>query len=76
MHKYFVIVQEVLECYNVIGEDQDDEDPRNLQVPKPEGEYAVEVIEIEYNVYVKPMRTHKVNIVTKDKPKFVNIGDY
>jgi len=27
---YFVTVQEVLECYNVVGEDQEDENPRNL----------------------------------------------
>jgi hypothetical protein len=27
-------------------------------------------------VYAKPLRMHKVNIGTEDKPKFANIGDY
>jgi hypothetical protein len=27
-------------------------------------------------VYAKPLRMHKVNIGTKDKPRFMNIGDY
>jgi hypothetical protein len=40
--KYSVTVQEVLECYNVVGEDQEDEDPRNLQIPETEGEHTVE----------------------------------
>jgi hypothetical protein len=30
---YFATNQEVLECYNVLGEDQEDEDSRNLQIP-------------------------------------------
>jgi hypothetical protein len=29
-HRYSTMVQEVLECYNVIGEDQEDEDPREI----------------------------------------------
>jgi hypothetical protein len=75
-HRSSVTVREVLECYNVIGEDQEDEDLRNLQIPKTEGEHTVEGPELESVVYAKPLRTCKVNIGIEDKPKFVNIGDY
>jgi hypothetical protein len=74
--RYSVTVQEVLECYNVVGEDQEDEDPRNLQVPETEGEHTVEGPELESVEYAKSLKTHKVNIGTKDNPKFTNIGDY
>jgi hypothetical protein len=33
-----MIVHELLECYNVAKEEQDEEDPRNVQVPETEGE--------------------------------------
>jgi len=47
-----------------------------MQVPDIEGESAVEGLELKIDVYVKPLRVHKVNIVTTKKPKFANIGDY
>jgi hypothetical protein len=68
-------VQEVLECYNIVGEDQEDEDLRNLQVPKTEGEHIVEGPEIEYLEYAKLLKMHKVNIGMKDNPNFANFGD-
>jgi hypothetical protein len=49
--RYFVTVQEVLECYNVVGEDQEDEDPRNFQVPETKGECTVEGLELESVMY-------------------------
>jgi hypothetical protein len=33
-----VTVEEVLHCYNVTEESQDEEDPRNLQISETEGE--------------------------------------
>jgi hypothetical protein len=45
-----------LECYNVAREDQEEEDPRNVKVPKTEGEHAIEGPKLEYFVYVKPLR--------------------
>jgi hypothetical protein len=41
-HRYFVMVREVLECYNVIGEYHEDEYLRDLQILETEGEYTVE----------------------------------
>jgi hypothetical protein len=52
-----VTVEEVLHCYNVVEEDQEDEDPRNLQIPETEGECAVEGPELESTIYAKPLRT-------------------
>jgi hypothetical protein len=60
----------------VAKEDHEDEDPRNFQVPETKGEHAVEGSEIEYIVYAKFLKTNKVNIDMKDKPKFKNIRDY
>jgi hypothetical protein len=31
---------------------------------------------LEYTTYVKPVKTHKVNIGTKEDPNFAQIGDY
>jgi hypothetical protein len=75
-HRESVTVHELLECYNVTEEDQEEEDPRNVQVPETEGEHTVVGPELESDAYVKPLRVHKVNIGTKEKPKFMNIGDY
>jgi hypothetical protein len=38
---FSVIVEEVLHYYNVVEEDKEDEDLRNLQMPKNEGECVV-----------------------------------
>jgi hypothetical protein len=63
--------------YNVIEENQEeDEDPINVQILETEGDFIVEGPQLEYIMYAKPLRMRKVNIGTKDKPKFVNIGDY
>ena len=75
-HRYFVIVHEILECYNFAKEYRDEEDPRNIQIPKTEGKCTVEGPELEFVVYAQPLRTRKVNIGTKENPKFVQIGDY
>jgi hypothetical protein len=36
-HNASMTVHKLLECYNVPQEDQDDEDPCNIQVPKTKG---------------------------------------
>jgi hypothetical protein len=43
---------------------------------KTKGEHAVEGPKLESVEYANPLRMHKVNIGTKDNPKFTNIGDY
>jgi hypothetical protein len=76
VHKESTTVHEIIECYNVTEEDQEEEYPRKVQLPETEGECTVEGPKLESNAYVKTLRVFKVNIGTKDKPNFVNIGDY
>jgi hypothetical protein len=33
VHRYFETIHEILECYNVVEEDQEDKHSRNLQIP-------------------------------------------
>jgi hypothetical protein len=47
-----------------------------VQIPETGGECAVEGPKIKKVIYAKPLRMRKVNIGTKEKPKFANIGDY
>jgi hypothetical protein len=73
-HRYYATIEKVLHCYNVIEEDkEEDEDPRNVQIPKTKGEHEIEGPKLESVVYEKPLRTRKVNICIEYKPKFVNI---
>jgi hypothetical protein len=77
VHIYTMKVGEFFHCYNVVEEDkEEDEDPRNVKIPKTEGECIVEGPQLELFVYAKPLRIHKVNIGVEDKPKFVKIIHY
>jgi len=64
-HRDSIIVHELLECYNVAKEEQDEEDPRNIKVPEIEGEHVVEGPELESVVYAQPLNTLKLNVGTK-----------
>jgi hypothetical protein len=75
-HRNSMTVHELLECYNVVKEEHDEEDPSNVKVPEIEGEGVVEGPEIEYVSYTQPINTLKVNIGTIENPNFVQIGDY
>jgi hypothetical protein len=76
MHKSSSTVIELLTCYNLTEQYQDEEDPRNVQVPENEGKHATEGLEPESNVYVKTLRVCKLNIGMIENPKFMNIGHY
>jgi hypothetical protein len=64
-HITSMIVHELLECYNVVKEEQDEEDPRNMQISEIEVEHTLEGLELEYVSYAQPLKTHKVNIESK-----------
>jgi hypothetical protein len=53
VHRANINVHELLECYNVAKEEQDEEDPRNVQVPKIEGERVVEGPYLESTTYTQ-----------------------
>jgi hypothetical protein len=71
-----MMVQKLLECYNVTKEEYEEEDPRNVQIPETEGTHAVEGPELASVAYTQPIKTKKVNIGTTKNPKFAQIGDY
>jgi len=75
-HRAYMIVHELLECYNVAKDEQYDEDPRNIEVPENEGERAVEGPNIESTTYAQSLKTKRVNIGTKENPKFAHTDDY
>jgi hypothetical protein len=41
VHRESAIVCELLECYNVTKDDQEEEDPINVQVPNTKGDRVV-----------------------------------
>jgi len=64
-HKDSMTIHELLECYNVAKEEQDEVDPRNIQVLKIEGECAVEGPNLEFVAYAQPLKIREVNIGIK-----------
>ena len=64
-------------CYNISGEPEDDDDMRNVNIPKSEGSHnIVATPNIPTDPMSQPLKICKVNIGTKENPKFANIGDY
>ena len=64
-----------MECYNVMGE-LDDDDPLNINIPNLEGISTVEGFGISNNQFLSPLKMNKVNSGSPKNPKFSNIGDY
>jgi hypothetical protein len=54
----------------------DEDDPRNIQITKIEGEREVESPYLELELFVAPIKVKKVNIGTTEYPKMAIIGDY
>jgi hypothetical protein len=74
--KAMMTFKKLLECYNVMKEEYEDEDPRNIQVPEIEGTCIVEGPELSSITYTQPITTKKVNIGTMKNPTFSQIGYY
>lgn len=64
-----------LECYNVAAKEEN-EDPRNIDIPKTEGQCEVQGPQIKNPDITASVKTKQVNIGTEAKPKFTKIGDY
>jgi len=64
-----------LECYNVTTEEED-EDPRKINIPEAEGHHEVEGPQIDNLDITMALKTRQVNIGTKVEWKFAKIGDY
>ena len=63
-----------VECYNLLI-DKDD-DPRNVNIPEPEGHCKVHGPAVEAPEVTQPLKTWTVNIGSEENPKQATIGDY
>lgn len=68
-------LSEALECYNVTTEEED-KDPRKINIPETEGHYEVEGLQLENLDITKLLKTRQVNIDMEEEPKFAKIRDY
>lgn len=64
-----------LECYNITMEEED-EDPRKIDIPETVGHCEVEGLQLENFDITEPLRTRQVNIGMEAEPKFAKIGNY
>ena len=63
-----------VECYN-LAIDEDD-DPRNINIPESEGHCEVHGLAVEASKVTQPLKMWTVNIGSEGKPKYAIIGDY
>lgn len=68
-------LQHTIECYNMVAE-EGEEDSRNINIPKLEGQREVAGPEVEIPNITQPINTKQVNISSEAKPKFMCIGYY
>eukprot|EP00253_Pinus_taeda_P006591 PITA_06591 len=68
-------LSQALECYNVQVED-DDDDPRNINIPEKEGSHEVRGPTIKDPDITAPLKTKQVNIGTEEQPKYATLADY
>lgn len=56
--------------------EEEDEDPRNINIPEVEGNRKVEGLQIENPDITALLKTKQLNIGTEAEPKLENIWDY
>ena len=73
-----VTVENMIQCYNILGEygETEDDYPYDIQILESEGRRVVEGLGISSNNFLNLLKTMKVNIGSHENPKFANIGDY
>jgi hypothetical protein len=74
--KWKIALEQALECYNLTEEGEEDENPRNVNIPESEGTCDVQGPELKVPDVAKPVKIKKVNIGSEEEPKFASIGDY
>ena len=63
-----------VECYNLTIDE--DDDPRNINIPESEGHCEVHGPVVESPEVTQPLKTRQVNIGSEEQPKYATIGDY
>ena len=69
-------LQSMMECYNVSGEPQDDDELWNINIPEIEGSRDVAMPDVPTGPMSHSLKIRKVNIGTKENPKFSSVWDY
>ena len=68
-------MQSMMEWYNRSGEPEDDDELWNINIPETEGSRDVVALDIAIDPMSQPLKIRKVNIGTKENPKFASVGD-
>jgi hypothetical protein len=73
-YEWIAPLQKLQGCYNI--NDDEDDDPRDVNIAETEGQRDIEGLGIELPFIGQPIKIKKVNIGTKQAPKLENVGDY
>ena len=75
--EWAIQLEDVLECYNFVAEPEDeDEDPRSINIPKLEGTCDVDGLKLQILAITDPIKIKNINIGTYTEPNLASIGDY
>ena len=66
----------MMECYNVSGEPEDDDELWNINILEIEGSRDVTTLDIPTNPMNQLLKIRKFNIGTDENQKFVSVEDY
>ena len=66
----------MMECYNVSSKPEDDDELRNINIPKTEGGRYVAALDILTDPMNYPLKTRKFNIGMEENPKFASVWEY
>ena len=66
----------MMTCYNLFGERGDDDELQNINIQDSEGSHDVSSPDVSMDSMSQPLKIQKVNIGSKENPKFANVRDY
>ena len=74
-HAHYYI-QSIMECNNISGEPEDDDELHNINIPETKGSRDVTTSDVPTDPMTQPLNIKKVNIGMEENTKYTNIGDY
>ena len=69
-------MQLIMECYNISCEPEDDDELQNINILETEGSRDVAAPDVPTDPMSQSLNIRKVNIGTKENPKFASVGEY
>ena len=69
-------IKSMMECCNLFGELEDDDELHNINSPETERSRDVTTPDVPTDLMTQPLNIKKVNIGIEENMKFTNIGDY